>query len=227
MWRHRVAAVLLVAVPAVAAAGCPPRELRIEITEEGVSFITTHCSSNICVPSEVTDPVRCCEGGRARATTASSSALAFQLALIERLDGMRYLRATSACMLGGFDCLALSGGELVRCLTLEARDLVDESLRDGLTYDGMDPARTDLIMAIYATTEGSSVVAECVTGHLFACAGFDHRSDPDVYGITCAACVDEKSLPAAGFDVESTPCFGECFMDRCEQLLETGVAEGS
>jgi len=214
---------VLVLLPLVLAVGCPPRELTIDITEQGITFVTSACDKSCSLSLPLDD--YCCAPTPRPTSEGQGLAFAAQLGLVERDGDARILRATTVCLRPGLKCFDLTDDEaIIRCMALEIEDLLDAAIReDGLSYDGMDPDRTDVIMGVFASPVGGPPV-ECVTDQLMACAGLEASSEePSVYRIVCATCGDNPAVPADRFDLEAVPCFGACFTESCRDLFANGI----
>jgi len=222
---------MLALIPALVVAGCPAKELLLDISAEGISYIVKACARNC----DNSDPKTICcppEGGQ----KDSPRPLAFQLSLVTRdADGARHIRARGPCIELPLGCPAeLEGGKPGYCMQVQINDLLQQNMAGGLGFDGMDPADTELILTLHRSAAeldasgheipDTAPPTECVPDDLFACAALDQTDE--TYDIVCASCSGQPPIVAFEFDIEEVACFGHCFVNRCHDLLEEAIARG-
>ncbi len=227
--RALLSATALAVAMAAALSACPPKELLIDISAEGVGYIVKACSK----PCSSEAP-KCCDLHAGQ--KESSRPLAFQLALLTRNeDGERSIRARSKCIELPIGCaIDEQVGGPGYCLQVQMNERIREHLSDGLGFDGMDPSETEVIMTIHRAPAlldlsgheipDSADPTECVPEHLFACAALENTGE--AYDIVCASCDGQTPIMAIEFDVEEIACFGHCFVQACYHLLGQAIADG-
>jgi hypothetical protein len=210
---------LAVALPALA--GCPAREVVIDISDEGIGYVIRSCA----LPCS-TD---CCDAAAGEVPT-ESYVLQAELVLATASDAEgsvpAAIRARSGCMTFrlGCDFTGASGeAALQSCLSVQLDDLLGESIADGLGFDDLDdPSDVAVILAFYSVPgDGAEPARQCLPSDLFACAGLTERFD-ETYDITCASCTDSEPVRDPTSSNRVAPCVGECFVENCVALLAQG-----
>jgi len=214
---------------AVALSACPPKELLIEISAEGIGYIVKTCQKPCS--GEV---VPCCDLHAGQKD--SPRPLAFQLSVVSRNDdGERAIETRSECIELPIGCATddtVTSPDY--CMKVQINERIREHLSGGLGFDGMDPSETELVMTIHRAPAvldptgheipDSADRTECIPAHLFACAALDNTGE--AYDIVCASCDGQTPVLAPEFDVEEVACFGRCFVQSCSDLLVQAIAAG-
>lgn len=208
----------LAALFALAAVGCPPHELRIEISPGGAQAITGSCRlpKQECVDGT---GEACCNTAVPLNTVLDGDAFGFQILLLDRRDGAAVLGARSACLRLELNCFDLEPE------TAEAQcfaDAMNRAMNEGmseLSFDGMDPEHVDVAVSVHT---GLGSEQGCDAEEVFACALLIKPSEAETYDIVCADCTGNApsvNLGGGSFNIAGTLCGSECFVVDCHRLL--------
>jgi hypothetical protein len=216
---------VLCAAPIAVLAGCPPRELRIDVSASGMRAIVSACTveefcpggaQNCCVaPTEGT----CCTSISVPELADFADDLAIQLVLSDRRQGIPAAAARSECIALGVDCISQPDIDSAsRCYA----DAVNRGLNDqlgSLAFDGMDPDHVDVFLMIYAGA------GQCRSDRLAACAVLAVLPGSETYDALCGGCTGQAPRGGDGaFNIEGSPCDWTCLVQGCQALLaQSGV----
>jgi hypothetical protein len=201
---------------ALALVGCPPKEVLIRITDQGIGYLirscTTPCSGECCEPGAGAVPTR-------------DYQVQLQLVLVtaggDDAPGPATIRARGPCMVLRLGCdFTGSGAELANCLAVQVNDVITESMSEGLGFDGLDDlSDVAVILALFSVPPGAEAAErQCQTSDLFACSGLTQRFD-ESYDITCSSCTGGPPQDDPTSSSTVAPCVGQCFVENCYQLL--------
>ena len=210
----------------VVLSGCPPNEIRIEISTAGVDRIVTSCTElscpelSCCSDREPCDNRCCrrCDIGRTTAGPTDGASISVQLQLV---DQNRKIVGQSPCMPLAQACLEFEDpneniARISACLRAELNQAISDNLRSGLPLDGRDIEEVDLVLTVHSDPAAEETT--CSAEHLFACAGLG-ETGVDTYDIECAQCASGVRFSELAINVQAASCFSDCFVKSCRDLL--------
>ena len=187
-------------------AGCPPRDEPVLITKGGAQKLLEACQPVAGGSCPVTGP----EPSFEKPTQLRT--------LLVDLDGT--IRARG-------ECVPLNLCTSAECAADRLNDALDSSMRDGLTFDGLEDANDAVLMIALHQVEVADAGAgsrQCEREDFVACGIFGVPVGGADRTITCAACVG-GSPAGAGCDTDQCPfesCSEQCVLQVCADVLDGG-----
>jgi hypothetical protein len=194
---------------ALAAAGCPDREVGIAFSAPGAGLLSGACTANID-PCSIS--VRSNPDLQGRAFNA-------QLFLLSSSD--ETVRGVSKCMTVA-PCSDPKGHNA--CLADALNQELDGAIPGGLGFDGLEePNQAQLFLAIYQPFDPASTNPPCTADDLVACAGLALPGGKGTFDISCASCQGGSKTPPGR---ENTPCNARsCFLKTCSMMIQGNNAQ--